>query len=162
MKASLHFSVFIVHYTEQNHRFHLGLSPALWWFCCTKRWPVVTAQRTKTQWDPQVWHHNVLGTALIYIITMNLQTYINIIKRLSADNMHFDTHELKTADGTLLTGCSFLFKNLINDNWLTHAITQLYLLSPKKFWWILVSRVSCFCIISVSLLQQETMLNVNI
>ena len=42
---------------------------------------------------------------------------MNIIKKLSAANMHFDTHEFKT-DGTLLTGCSFLFKNLINDNWL--------------------------------------------
>ena len=37
---------------------------------------------------------------------------------MRVENMHFETHEFKTADSTFLPGCSFLFKNLINDNWL--------------------------------------------
>ena len=36
------------------------------------------------------------------------------------------------------------------------------LLSSKKFWWILVPGISCFCIISVLLFQEKTVFNVNI
>lgn len=44
----------------------------------------------------------------------------------------------------------------------TYNCTGMDLLSSKKLWWVLVPWVSCFCVISVSLLQQKSMLNVNI